>query len=53
MESFFSDNNATYFLSSAFIWANANELGECNQKDHNFWSNLNQLWLKELEKDPS
>lgn len=53
MESFFSDNNATSFLSSAFSWANANELNGYNQKDHIFWYNLNRVWLKELEKDPS
>lgn len=53
VESFLCEDNARSFLFGAFPWATANELKECNQKDHNFWSNLNRLWLKELEKDPS
>ncbi|MFA6325426.1 MAG: hypothetical protein WCX46_04340 [Candidatus Paceibacterota bacterium] len=50
---FLCDDNIRSFLSGAFTWATANELNEYNQKDHNSWSHLNQLWLKELEKDPS
>lgn len=53
VEFFLHDDNTRSFLSGAFPWAIANELNEYNQKDRDFWSHLNRLWLKELEKDPS
>lgn len=41
------------YLYSAFVFADVNGNGKDSMEDHDYWNKIHDLWLKELEKDPS
>ena len=44
---FFETVDPEFYTNAAFLWLDVS--GVPNIKDHDFWSNLNRLWLKEIE----
>lgn len=45
----FENEKPEDYLWMAFTWAEANDLSEYNQKDHNYWGNIKDLWAEHLE----